>query len=106
MRDPEERCIKCQAEEYLNGEDWLYIEFYQYVSDQVDNLTPFGTESGKPVLTLRLESLVAACQILNIDKDEWGDYCYWARYIHGSMNDNSLFTKSLKYPIEELIDDD
>ena len=63
-------CARCAAERVLNAEDWRLIRFYQRISDQYTNQTPMGSGSSGPVLTLRMEGVVAALDVYG-ETDPW-----------------------------------
>lgn len=60
-------CALCEAQEWLDQDDWEVIRFYQFVSDQVVNLAPLGTKDDKPWLAPILSEWLLAAQLLNIE---------------------------------------
>jgi hypothetical protein len=68
------------AQANLVPNDWKIIEFYLFVSDQMINLTPAAAE--KPFLAPRLEAWLAACEVLDIPKEQRAWLIDKARLIH------------------------
>lgn len=80
---PEARCIRCDALRNLEYEDWEAVDFHDYVADQFVNHEPMGRSDGRrPYTTLRLEALLAACELLGVPADDRLRLVEDARFLH------------------------
>lgn len=75
------------AYHWLEAEDWLVLEFFRNVQDQVVNLTPNGTAEGKFVFAPRIEGWLAVCEMLQVDKDFRMEVIEQARMIFEAVNE-------------------
>jgi len=96
-------CLDCQAQEGLLFDDWLVIDFYRFVSEQVDNLTPFGTKDGSPnFIVPRYEGWLAGLLILGIPQPDWRSLVEDAEFVHGLIRTRAGKAKYYQLERDEL----
>lgn len=87
--------MQCQAQDALLVQDWEIVDFYRSVSEQVLNLTPFGTKDGSVWIVPRYEGWVAGLLIMEVPQALWKTIVADAEFIHnlirGRANLGSYF---------------
>ena len=101
-RAEECKCQKCSALRHLLPEDWSIVSFYASVQDQVNNLTPMGTEDGKMWLAPNLPAWVAAADLYGVPAQARASLIDDARYLHEGISGRVHVPGVHGMPVEEL----
>jgi len=75
-------CVICDARKMLTEVDWVVVNYYRFVSDQLVNLAPFGTADDKPLMFLRLTDMTAACELLEVPREDRVRLIELTRFLH------------------------
>lgn len=91
-------CVSCAAAANLEPGDWLIVNFFFLVRDQVVNQTPMGLDDGTCWITPRLEAWEAALRIYGIPEASHAAMIDGARFLHDAIHDNIALERTASLP--------
>jgi len=74
--------VDCEARDGLLDRDWLVVDFYRFVSEQVVNLTPFGAKDGPNWIVPRYEGWLAGLIMFGVPQHLWRTVVEDAEFVH------------------------